>query len=206
MHSYFGCLCCCLPAPAAKEHGLEHEVLDSRQVAQRFPGVRLPPSFQTLYEPEGGLLVPEKCIEVHLRLAQQQGAQLMCGTQVLGWQVLPPGAEALEGSGAGGGSAVEASGSGSSSGGEGLVRVHTSRGSFTTRRLVLAGGGWMPKLVPELKVGGRGWGGGCCRMPLQPAHSPDCLPASEAIADYPAYPACPPSAAAESGAPGGGLV
>jgi sarcosine oxidase len=132
---------------------LEHEVLDSSQVAQRFPGYRLPPSFQTLYEPEGGLLVPEKCIEVHLRLAQQQGAQLLCGTQVLGWQVLPPGAEAFEGGD--GGSGGEASSSGSGSGEKGVVRVHTSRGSFTTRRLVLAGGGWMPQLVPELKVGAR---------------------------------------------------
>ena len=126
-------------------------MLDSSQVAQRFPGYRLPPSFQTLYEPEGGLLVPEKCIEVHLRLAQQQGAQLLCGTQVLGWQVLPPGAEAFEGGDGGSGGEASSSGSGE----KGVVRVHTSRGSFTTRRLVLAGGGWMPQLVPELKVGAR---------------------------------------------------
>lgn len=123
--------------PAAKEHGLEHELLSAQQVAQRFPACRLPPGFQTLYEPQAGFLAPEKCIEALLSLAQEQhGAQLMCGAKVLGWRV------------------VEQAGGGSSnvngSGGGALVEVRTSCGTFSARRLVLAGGAWMPQLVPEL--------------------------------------------------------
>ncbi|EFN57606.1 hypothetical protein CHLNCDRAFT_20797 [Chlorella variabilis] len=109
--------------PCSQEHGLAHEVLTSSEVEQRFPGYHLPPSFQTMYEPEGGFLVPERCIQAHLHLAQRHGAELLCGAKVLGWQV----------------------------GAQGLVRVQTTRGEFIARRLVLAAGGWMPQLVPQLR-------------------------------------------------------
>lgn len=131
----------CVPA-AAREHGLQHEVLSSAQVASRFPAYRLPPNFQTMYEPEGGFLIPERCIEAHLRLAARHGAQLMCGTGVTSWRVLPPGAQPAEDVGS-------CARTGDSS--QGLVQVDTPAGTFTTRRLVLAAGGWMPQMVPELK-------------------------------------------------------
>lgn len=108
-------------------------MLDGAAASKRFPGYHLPDSFQAMYEPEGGFLIPERCIEAHLRQAQQQGAELVTGAGVQRWQVLPD--------------------DGSSSGGsQGLVQVDTAAGSFTARRLVLAAGGWMPKLVPELQV------------------------------------------------------
>ena len=119
-------------------------------MAQRYPGYALPPDFQCMVEPGGGFLVPEKCIELHLRLARQRGAELRCGSQVVRWEVLPTAAADLGVSGGGDG--------GSSSSGEGgLVWVHITGGEhFTARKLVLAGGGWMPHLVPELQVGARG--------------------------------------------------
>jgi len=141
------------PASAAQEHGLQHEVLSSRQAGARFPGYHLPPSFQTLYEPEGGYLVPEKCIAAHLQQAQQHGAQLLTGTKVLGWQASPAaGGEAnpSNSSPSSGGSGGDSSSGGPAEGP--LVEVSTSEGSFAARRLVLAGGGWMPQLVPQLAV------------------------------------------------------
>ncbi|PRW58764.1 N-methyltryptophan oxidase isoform A [Chlorella sorokiniana] len=120
---------------AAQQHNLEHEILSPAQVAQRFPAYRLPEGFQSLYEPGAGFLAPEKCIAAHLGQAQKSGAQLVCGAAVQRWAVEPP---------AGG------SGSGSGSGG-GLVRVETSQGTFQAKTLVLAAGGWMPALVPELQ-------------------------------------------------------
>lgn len=137
-------------APAAQHHGLQHEVLSPGQVAARFPAYQLPAGFQTMYEPEGGVLVPEKCTEAHLRLAQQKhNAQLLCGTKVLSWQVgsaAAPSSEQPGGVPATAGNHMEGEG-------EEVVQVHTSSGeTFHTRRLVLAGGGWMPHLVPELKV------------------------------------------------------
>ncbi|KAI7842984.1 hypothetical protein COHA_003389 [Chlorella ohadii] len=121
---------------AAQQHNLEHEILSPAQVSQRFPAYRLPADFQTLFEAGAGFLSPEKCIAAHLGQAQKSGAQLVCGAAVQRWAVEPP-------SGGGG-----SSGSGSA---EGLVRVETSQGTFQAKKLVLAAGGWMPALVPELK-------------------------------------------------------
>lgn len=123
---------------AAQQHNLEHEILSPAQVAQRFPAYRLPEGFQSLFEAGAGFLAPEKCIEAHLGQAKQSGAQLVCGAAVQRWAVEPP---------------AGASSSGGGSDTEGLVRVETSQGTFQARKLVLAAGGWMPQLVPELKVG-----------------------------------------------------
>lgn len=132
-------------------------MLDGAAASRRFPGYHLPASFRAMHEPEGGFLVPERCIEAHLRQAQQQGAELVAGARVQRWQVLP-------GGGAGGGD-------------QGLVQVDTAAESFTARRLVLAGGGWMPMLVPELKVrvGGcweLGWRGGTGSLHCLPRTRP----------------------------------
>ncbi len=126
---------------------MAHEVLTSAAVAQRFPGYQLPANFQTLYEPEGGFLVPESCISAHLRLAQQHGARLLCGAKVLSWQVLPPSNSTAPNSSSSSGGRPSAG-----EGPQGLLRVVTTRGEFLTRRLVLAAGGWMPQLVPELQA------------------------------------------------------
>ena len=47
-----GCLRSC------REHGLEHEVLDSAEVMRRFPAYRLPAETMAVLEAEGGFLVP----------------------------------------------------------------------------------------------------------------------------------------------------
>ena len=39
-----------------------------------------------LYQPQGGFLIPERCIESHVRIAQQHGADLLTDTQVLDWK------------------------------------------------------------------------------------------------------------------------
>ncbi len=138
-------------------------MLSAAQATARFPALRLPEGTQVLYEREAGFLAPEKCIEAHLALAQRQhGAELRCGTKVLSWRVVPAAAE-QETSPMSGSVGMQqqdqhaghADGRGSSvEQGEAAVEVETDRGVFRARRLVLAGGGWMPQLVPELKVYG----------------------------------------------------
>ncbi|KAI3438936.1 hypothetical protein D9Q98_001350 [Chlorella vulgaris] len=128
---------------SAQENILPHEVLSSQQVAARYPAYRLPPESKSLYEQEGGVLAPERCIAAQLRLAQAHGARLVFGAKVTSWQVLP----SFSGSGSSTGSNSSSSGSG---GNQGLVQVCSSRGTFLARRLVLAAGAWTPALVPEL--------------------------------------------------------
>lgn len=67
----------------AQTYGIEHEVLDAAQIRQRFPQfAQVADSAIGYYEPGGGFVRPERCIEVQLRLAEQQGATLYTGETV----------------------------------------------------------------------------------------------------------------------------
>ncbi|MGY1880624.1 N-methyl-L-tryptophan oxidase [Pseudomonas reactans] len=67
----------------AQTYGIEHEVLDAAQIRQRFPQfAQVVDSAIGYYEPGGGFVRPERCIEVQLRLAEQQGATLYKGETV----------------------------------------------------------------------------------------------------------------------------
>ena len=105
------------------EHGLEYEVLNSRQLSERFPGYRLPGETMAVYQPQGGLLVPEGCISAYARLAQKHGACLHTGERVTGWEVLN----------------------------DGRLSVRTDRGQYSADKLVVCGGAWAYKLLPELQ-------------------------------------------------------
>ncbi len=108
------------------EHELAHEVLNSRELNQRFPGYRMPGATMAVFQPQGGLLVPERCIAAYARLAQKHGATLQVGERVLGWEVLPD--ERL------------------------LVRTDRGNGcAYSADKLVLCGGAWAYKLLPALR-------------------------------------------------------
>lgn len=104
------------------EHDLEHEVLDYKALNQRFPGYRVPSDIKAVFQPQGGLLVPEKCIEAHAKVAQQNGATIHTDERVQGWDILA----------------------------DGRVQVTTDRGIYYAEKLVVAGGAWASKLVPNL--------------------------------------------------------
>lgn len=79
---------------------------------------------QALYQPQGGILVPERCITAHVEAALRHGAAVHTGEKVLAWQVLP----------------------------SGKVKIKTEKESYTSSKLVLTAGAWIPQLVPELQV------------------------------------------------------
>jgi sarcosine oxidase len=85
---------------------------------RRFPGYRLPSGTMAVLQPEGGFLLPERCIVAHVELAQAAGAEVRARERVVAW---------------------EPSGDG--------VRVRTDRGEYMADRLVLAGGAWMSELM-----------------------------------------------------------
>ncbi|TFF13464.1 N-methyl-L-tryptophan oxidase [Pseudomonas sp. BCA14] len=67
----------------AQTYGIEHQILDAPQIRQRFPQfAHVADSAIGYYEPGGGFVRPERCIEVQLRLAEQQGATLYTGETV----------------------------------------------------------------------------------------------------------------------------
>ena len=67
----------------AQTYGIEHEVLDATQIRQRFPQfAQVADSAIGYYEPSGGFVRPERCIDVQLKLAEQLGATLYKGETV----------------------------------------------------------------------------------------------------------------------------
>ena len=105
------------------EHQLEHEVLDSQQLTQRFPGYRLPENFKAVFQAQGGLLIPEKCITSHADMAKKYGATVHENERVQGWEIA----------------------------GDGQVTVTTDSATYTAEKLVICGGAWAYKLLPELR-------------------------------------------------------
>ncbi len=104
------------------ENGFEHEVLSSKQLTARFPGYRMPPETMAVFQPQGGLLAPERCISAHAELAAAHGAVIHSGARVLGWDLLP----------------------------DERVEVRTDAGVYRAEKLVICGGAWAYKLAPDL--------------------------------------------------------
>jgi sarcosine oxidase len=104
-------------------HHLTHDVLDSHALNARFPGYHFPQGIMALYQPDGGFLLSERCIVAHVMAAQELGAEVHGREQVMGW---------------------EPKGNG--------VEVRTDREHYSADKLVICGGAWGAKLVPELST------------------------------------------------------
>lgn len=106
---------------ACRVHRLQHELLDAAAVAVRHPALRLDDDMVGVYQPEGGALLPEACIEAHAASAVAAGAELHAEERVLEWAPTPAG-----------------------------VRVRSGRATYEAERLVVCGGAWASELLPFL--------------------------------------------------------
>ncbi|MGH7025361.1 MAG: N-methyl-L-tryptophan oxidase [Caulobacteraceae bacterium] len=103
---------------AAKAFGIGHEVLDAAEVRSRYPQFRIRDHERAYFEPDAGVLYPERCIAAQLALAGRHGAAIRAGEAV---------------------TAVEAV--------RGGVRVTTDQGSYEGARAVVAAGAWTASLL-----------------------------------------------------------
>jgi sarcosine oxidase len=110
-------------ARSAREHGLDHELLDAAAIRRRFPQFHVPDDAAGLYEAAGGVLYPEAAVAAHLRGAAAAGAELRFDEPVLSWEAAPSGDR---------------------------VRVTTARGSYEAERLLIAAGAYAPALLRDL--------------------------------------------------------
>jgi sarcosine oxidase len=106
---------------SAREHALEHELLDPQALRKRLPLFRFDPDWWGLAEATAGYLLPERAIAAHLALAERHGAALRFDERVTSW--------AKDGDGA---------------------RVTTDRGTYRAAKLVIAAGAWNARLLPAL--------------------------------------------------------
>ncbi len=108
---------------SARQHRLKHEVLSRFRIVSRYPGFRPDGDMVAVWEPRAGFLFPEACIETHLELARQHGAELRFDEPALRW---------------------EPDGSG--------VRVVTDRGTYSAGQLLVTAGAWAKGLLPGLSL------------------------------------------------------
>jgi sarcosine oxidase len=80
---------------SARKYAVEVEQLAEQEVTQRFPGFKLPPNCQAVFEPQAGYLLVEPAVQAQARLAQEDGAQLHAGEGVLSWRVVGNGVEVV---------------------------------------------------------------------------------------------------------------
>ncbi len=106
---------------SARLYRLPHELLGAEEVGHRFPAFSPAPSEVALFDPSGGVLDPELCLEAFARQATDAGAVLHWGERALRWS-----AEA------------------------GRVSVRTRRAEYHARHLVIAAGAWFGSLVPSI--------------------------------------------------------
>src|SRR5436309_7443112 len=69
---------------ACRRFALPYEELESGALTARFPGYRLPADARAIYQPDGGLLFPERCITMHVEQARRRGAEVRERERVLG--------------------------------------------------------------------------------------------------------------------------
>jgi sarcosine oxidase len=108
---------------SAQLHQLPCALLTAAEVRERVPALNPGDDMVGLWEPRAGVLFPERCIEAMLRLAAGRGAELLYETTVTGWEADSRG-----------------------------VTVATRAQDYRAARLVLAGGPWMPELLPTLRL------------------------------------------------------
>lgn len=78
---------------AAREHGLLLESLGNAEAKARYPMVRLLPEEVALFEPDGGVVNPERAVRAHLKVAEAKGAETRFGVAMQSWRANADGFE-----------------------------------------------------------------------------------------------------------------
>jgi len=81
---------------AAEQHGLPIEHLSRADMKRRFPGFSLPDGWEGLFEPRGGVLEAEQCLDAHADMARRHGADLRFGVAVKAWSQTASGSVVIE--------------------------------------------------------------------------------------------------------------
>jgi len=76
---------------AAREHGLPLQSLTPSEIRTRYPTLKVRDEEVGVFEPDGGVLAPERAVDAQLRLAVAAGAQIHFGVAMESWTADPGG-------------------------------------------------------------------------------------------------------------------
>lgn len=108
---------------ASQEWDLPHDVLGENEIRLRFPNFTPHPGDVALFEAKAGFARPELTVQAHLDLAENAGATLRFGEQVLEWSEKAGG-----------------------------VTVRTAAGAYTAGQVVICPGAWAPQLLTDFGI------------------------------------------------------
>ena len=108
---------------SAEQHGLPHELLNTREIKRRFPQFQPEPDTVALYEVNAGVVRPEEAVVAHLALAAKSGAKLHQDERVLSWRAAG-----------------------------GRVHVATTRGEYEAGQLAICAGAWADEALGGLEL------------------------------------------------------
>ncbi len=109
---------------SAKLHDLNLETWNMPIAKQKYPQFEaIPDDWESLFEPEAGFLLVEKCVKLHLQQALKWGATLKAREKVMNWR------ENTEG-----------------------VEVTTDKHKYHAKKLIFTAGAWTDKLLQDLNV------------------------------------------------------
>ena len=106
---------------ACDTHNIPYKLLTARELNIKFHGYQFPDEIISIFQSDGGFLLPEQCIVNHVRAAKESGADIHSQETVLRWEPKND-----------------------------KVEVQTDHGVYTARRLIVTAGAWAGKLVPEV--------------------------------------------------------
>lgn len=104
---------------SAAQYGIEIEEMGHHNA--RFPQFVIPPTYDMLFEPDAGFVLPERTILTLAQLALQQGAVLLTKQKTLSWELR-----------------------------EKYIEVRTAAATFTCDSLVVTAGAWAGELLPHV--------------------------------------------------------
>ena len=78
---------------AADRHNLPVKAWSKKEINTRYPSLQLLPDELAVFEPDGGVLDPERAVRAHLKAAQSAGAELRFQTAMESWEITDKGAE-----------------------------------------------------------------------------------------------------------------
>lgn len=119
---------------SGKAYDLEVESFSGHELRKRFPGLEVPDDYHGFYEPHSGFLHGENAIRAYRELATHFGAHLSFNNPVTDINAYDT-----------------------------AVEVHTEKGMFTARKLIVSAGAWTNKLTSKL---------GLELLPLMPTRQP----------------------------------
>lgn len=109
---------------AARKHGLPFDSLSAGDIRRRYPMLKVLEDEVGVYEPDGGVLDPERAVEAQLRVAEKGGAQLCFSCALQSWEAR----------------------------GEGFVVKLAEGCEVSCRTLVLSLGPWFGQVLSQLGV------------------------------------------------------